>query len=244
MPAIKPAESPEPPSPAISALADRWRRVQRLAEHYKQTRDPQLREQLAGLLWLAMVGEGEIIARKTLRFDHAFTKKEVAEEVTASLLGKGMTVLLEKHDPQGGASLRTYLARSINHKLIDYARRDSRAGVNWQPAPDRNAQTLGADINQASADEPAAWFAHPAVDAIERELGQAEFWRIAREELDADTHLPPLLAYLAGMSREEGARKLGLSAGTYRSRLDTAIARLAKRFNGAFRALADDEVAG
>ena len=244
MPAIKPAESPEPPGPATSALADRWRRVQRLAEHCKQTRDPQLREQLAGMLWLALVAEGEILARKTLRFDHAWTKKEVAEEVTASLLGKGMTVLLDKHDPQGGASLRTYLARSINNKLIDYARRDSRIGVNWPAVPDRSAQTLGADINQASADEPAAWFAHPATDAIERQLGQAEFWRIAREELDADTHLPPLLAYLAGMTRQEGACKLGLSETTYRSRLDTAIARLAKRFNGAFGAQADDEAQG
>ena len=46
------------------------------------------------------------------------------------------------------------------------------------------------------------------------------------------------------MNREEGARKLGLSAGTYRSRLDTAIARLAKRFNGAFGAQADDEAQG
>ena len=232
----------EPDGKAGNAQTERWRNVQRLAEHYKQTRDPQLREQLAGMLWLAMVGEGEIIARKTLRFDHAWTKKEVAEEVTASLLGKGMTVLLEKHDPQGAAGLRTYLARSINNKLIDYARRDSRAGVNGQPAPDRSAQTLGADIGHTSADEPAAWFAHPAIDAIERELGQAEFWRIAHQELDADTHLPPLLAYLAGMTREEGARELGLAETTFRSRLDTAIARLATRFNGAFSAQADDEV--
>ena len=46
------------------------------------------------------------------------------------------------------------------------------------------------------------------------------------------------------MTRQEGARKLGLSETTYRSRLDTTIARLAKRFNGAFSALADDEVQG
>lgn len=237
---------PSPPDtrpcnpPTTTTAAEQWRKVQRLGELYKQTRDPQLREQLAGLLWLAMVREGEIIARKTLRFDHAFTPREEAEEVTASLLGKGMTLLLEKHNPDGAGNLRTYLARAINNKLIDYARRDSRQGSAPPTPAHRSAVTLDPSDHAGNNIEPAAWFAQPRTDAIERELGQAEFWRVAHQALDADTHLPPLLAYLAGMTRQEGARQLGLSETTYRSRLETAITLLAQRFNGAFGPMADD----
>ena len=238
--------TPAEPSPGpASSLGAQWRTLQRKAELYKRTRDPQVREELAGLLWQAMVSEGQIIARKQIPVHHPHPPKDMAEDATASLLGKGMTLLLEKHDlasnPKcGEAGLRTYLAAAISYKLRDYARKER-----WQQAapPDRSAATLSPGDGAALAPDAHPLAQNPAT-TIEAALGQAEFWRIAKEELDPDRELPVLLAYLAGHPRKAGAALLGITDSVYKSRLEGLVAKLARRYNGAFGSQPNEDEAG
>ena len=204
-----------------------------------------MREQLAGLLWQAMVTEGQIIARKQIPFHHPDPHKDMAEDATASLLGKGMTLLLEKHKLSGNAQghkagLRTYLAAAISYKLRDYARKER-----WQQAAplDRGAATLSPGDEAALAPDAHPLAQNPAT-TIEAALGQAEFWRIAKEELDPERELPVLLAYLAGYPRKDGAKLLGITDRLYKSRLEGLVAKLARRYNGAFGSQPDADEPG
>lgn len=238
--------TPAEPSPGpVSTLTGLWRSVERKAELYKRTRDPQMREQLAGLLWQAMVTEGQIIARKQLPLHHPHEPKDMAEDATASLLGKGMTLMLNKHEPDGNAQgrkagLRTYLAAAISYKLRDYARKER-----WQQVapPDRGAATLSPGAEAALEPDAHPLAKNPAT-TIEAALGQAEFWRIAKEELDPDRELPVLLAYLAGHPRKAGAALLGITDSVYKSRLEGLVTKLARRYNGAFGSQPDEDEAG
>ena len=225
------------------ALAARWREVQQLAEVYKETYDPLLREELAGLLWMTMVAEAQIIAHKRRASFHLPQEnREVSEDAVASLLGKGMTVLLEKHKPEGEAKLRTYLAGAIHKKITDYFR-DSARRNGWRQSPvDRRGETLKpesppapwpSDFGSAPQD-PDALPAPEAQIGIQSELGMSWFMKGARQVLDETTEMPVLLCYLSWMSRSEGATQLGIPENLYKSRLEGLIAKLAKRFNSDF----------
>lgn len=211
--------------------SDQWRTAQRLADLYRSNRNPRVREEAALVLFNALVAEGQMIAYKKLPAWRPREAKDVALDAAVSIISKQQfTVLLESYDPEheSGASMRTYLARKMDWKIADYARKekwyDKPLGV---PDSDSMAPTLSPfDIALGKTGETVEGSAN---SDPERAFEHQEFWQIAKDVL-SQAEIDVLQSHLLGYPVEEGAEALGIPVGTYKSRFSSAKKKLAKRY--------------
>lgn len=213
-----------------TAAAQRWKKLQRLSEEYKETYDAELRNRIAAELWELAVYEGTITRRKLANLPPPNTeaRRKLAEDAIASLVGKnGFTAILQQHDPQR-ASLRTWFAIMILGKFTEYARASARMQTfeDWETFEDwgeayakhtaRHPGELAAalvvrDALARLADRT------PGFDPV-RMFGIREFYDVAGREL-TDKELEAMLAHLKEDDNAAAALSLGIPEPTYKSRM-------------------------
>jgi RNA polymerase sigma factor (sigma-70 family) len=141
--------------------------------------------------------------------------RDVAQEVFCHFWERPLA-----YDPDRG-SLRTWLATLAHRRAVDWVRREERRR--------RAPATLAADLLVAGAG--------PGADEAVEAADTAHRVRRTVAALPPDMREPIELAFYNGCTYREVAIKLGIPEGTAKSRLRSALARLA-------RVLADEGIGG
>jgi DNA-binding NarL/FixJ family response regulator len=209
-----------------------WKRVQELAQQWRETRDEQYKAEATPLLAKLMASEA-LVKIKAMRVDSKLPPhvpkrdyKEFAGEVTASVLShenSRATALLDKHDPDRGL-MSTLVNFYLEKKILTKLQKKKDPAEGWVSAEENVEKEVEKEVTAARHsgyhNSSLLWDDAPGGMVQERD-SEATQEDQSDEDYDLKKILSPLQLeildyYKGGYTAQEAATEMDISESTYK----------------------------